>query len=147
MTMRLTEPLREIDLLTTRRTITDAGCWEWTGATNGYGYGMVFVRGRRWYVHRLSYTLMVAPIPPRFVVDHLCRNTLCFNPEHLEAVTHRENILRSPAVGAKTHCRNGHRYTTANTYTTPGGSRQCRTCSRARSRETNARRRAQRRTR
>lgn len=131
----------EINLMAAKRLVTSAGCWEWTGATNGYRYGMLFVHGRRYYAHRLSYQLAAETIPARYVVDHLCENTLCFNPEHLEAVTHQENIRRASKVGAKTHCVHGHAYTPENTYVTPAGARQCRNCNKRRSQITNARRR------
>lgn len=96
--------------------------------------------------HRLSYIISVGPIPEHLTdIDHLCRVRSCVNPQHLEPVTHRENILRSPIVGiltgqisaarekAKTHCPHGHEYTTKNTYTRPvSGHRVCRACSRIR---------------
>lgn len=33
-------------------------------------------------------------LPPKKHVDHLCRNRRCWNPEHLEAVTHKQNQKR-----------------------------------------------------
>jgi hypothetical protein len=90
--------LPEIAALVKYRRIED-GHWLWTGTTNGVGYGVVFIRYCRWYVHRLSYVLAVGPIPPGMELDHLCRVRSCFNPEHLEAVTHAENMRRSPFVG------------------------------------------------
>jgi hypothetical protein len=75
------------------------------------------------------------------VVDHLCENTLCFNPAHLEPVTHQENIRRASKVGGKTHCTHQHAYTPTNTYVTPAGARHCRICKRRRARAFNARRR------
>jgi hypothetical protein len=42
-------------------------------------------------------------------MDHLCRVRVCVNPDHLEAVTHKVNIHRSPTHSAnKTHCKHGH---------------------------------------
>lgn len=135
--------LPEIAKLLARRSITDAGCWQWTGGTNGVGYGVVTVRYRRYYVHRLSYQLAAGFVPTGLVIDHLCRNTSCLNPEHLEPVTHAQNVRRSPLVGAKAHCRHGHAFTPENTYVSPAGARQCRACLRRRSREIRARRRDQ----
>lgn len=133
--------LPEVRVMAGRRHVTTAGCWEWTGATNGYGYGLVFIRGRRYYTHRLAYQLAEGSIPLGLVVDHLCENPICFNPIHLEAVTHQENIRRASKVGGKTHCIHGHAYTPENTYVTPAGARQCRLCNQRRARATNARRR------
>ena len=110
----------------------ESGCWTWTRSTNGVGYGMFFLRGQRHYAHRFTYAQVAGPIPPGFVIDHLCRNTLCCNPEHLEAVTHLENVRRSPLIGAKTHCKAGHAFDDENTYITPAGARACRACRRAR---------------
>jgi len=68
-------------------------------------------------------------------IDHLCRVRCCVNPDHLEAVTHRENILRGNTFAAvnaaKTHCPKGHEYTPENTRIHTGGRRQCIACSRA----------------
>lgn len=133
--------LREIEALARRRQVTATGCWEWSGATNGYGYGVVSIRNSRHYVHRLSYQLAEGAIPARHVVDHLCENTLCFNPIHLEPVTHKENIRRASKVGGKKRCNHGHSYSPANTYITPAGARQCRICKLRRARAANARRR------
>lgn len=64
-------------------------------------------------------------------LDHLCRNRLCVNPEHLEVVSRGENVLRGVGVTAenkrKTHCAHGHEFTTENTYRY-GNKRHCRTC-------------------
>ena len=124
--------------------VRSTGCWEWTGPDNGAGYGVVSLGplGKR-YVHRLAYRIANGRIPDGLVIDHLCRNTRCFNPDHLEAVTHRENIVRSPLIGAKTHCVAGHPFTPENTYLSPAGARRCRRCSRRRWREMRARRRAE----
>jgi hypothetical protein len=66
-------------------------------------------------------------------IDHLCRNTKCVNPEHLEPVTIRENLLRGIGPSAKhavkTHCPAGHEYSGDNLYVHPvKGMRYCRTC-------------------
>jgi len=37
---------------------------------------------------------MVGPVPDGLELDHLCRNRYCVNPHHLEAVSHRTNVLR-----------------------------------------------------
>jgi hypothetical protein len=94
-------------------------CWLWTGSTDGGGrYGAIGVEGRLRRAHRVAYELFVGPIPDGMDIDHTCRVTLCCNPEHLEPVTHRENVLRGEAPTArnarKTHCVRGHELAGAN---------------------------------
>jgi hypothetical protein len=88
--------------------------------------------------HRIAYLLTGQTIPSGWHVDHLCRNHACCNPRHLEAVTHRENLLRGATVAAaharKTHCPHGHLYAGDNLVTRRNGQRVCRTCQRARHR-------------
>lgn len=70
-------------------------CWEWLGHRDRNGYGCFSqTRALRWRAHRLSYQLLVGPIPNGLVIDHLCRNTGCVNPDHLEPVTQLENVRR-----------------------------------------------------
>lgn len=118
-------------------------CWEWTAGTYSNGYGLFFVehspKRRNAMAHRVAYELSVGPIPDGLVIDHLCRNRACVNPDHLEPVTHRVNLLRGEGLtaihAAQTHCAHGHEYTPSNTYVRPGGTRECRTCVRQRARE------------
>jgi hypothetical protein len=113
-----------------------AGCWEFTGCRlRGSGYGRIGWDGRLWLTHRVTYTLMVGPIPDDLEIDHLCKNKPCCNPAHLEAVTRSENLRRGTQGDhlaafelAKTHCPARHPYDAANTYFTPRGHRQCRIC-------------------
>lgn len=106
------------------------GCWNWVGATppNGYGlFGLSKPLTKKVLAHRWSYEFHVGPIPEGLEIDHLCRNTRCVNPEHLEAVTPEENIRRIPRP---THCPSGHPYDEANTYVGVDRRRKCRTCNR-----------------
>jgi hypothetical protein len=117
-------------------TVSD-GCWEWTGAQRFAGYGTLKVNGKSMLAHRYAwYWYYGEMVPNDMVVDHLCRNTLCVNPTHLEVVTHAENIKR----GLKGdlfpgHCPAGHDYTPENTLINRKGSPVCRTCKRSRERK------------
>ena len=116
------------------------GCWIWTGCivqcahhSKKWPYGHFSKDGRQMPAHRASYELYKGAIGENLDIDHLCRNTLCVNPAHLEAVTHSENIRRGYALKPLvTHCKNGHEYIQENTYfkKRPGGTitRECRTC-------------------
>lgn len=111
------------------------GCWLWTRANNGR-YGLLSVNGRDRLAHRFAYEHFRGPIPVGMQIDHLCRKSLCVNPDHLEVVTNRQNTLRgvsNAAVNAKkTHCLNGHEFTPENTRLDRkhkvGVERVCRTC-------------------
>jgi hypothetical protein len=107
------------------------GCLNWLGHLDRQGYG-------RWgpsMAHRRVYEMHHGPIPAGLTIDHLCSNRRCVNIDHLEAVSIRENLLRSPytltSINArKTHCLHGHRFDESNTYRPPSGGRACRACRR-----------------
>lgn len=86
-----------------------ADCWTWTGATSDTGYGLYQAATNRLVrAHRYSYELTVGPIAEGLVIDHLCRNTSCVNPEHLEAVTQTENVRRGLRGELHETCPYGH---------------------------------------
>lgn len=126
-------------------------CWIWTAAanrSNGGRYGWFRLPRQRAGIkaHRWAWEEVNGPLSDRLQLDHLCRNTLCVNPAHLEPVTIRENVLRgtnTPAQHArKTHCIHGHPLSGENTYTAASGQRMCRTCRRQWERERKARKKA-----
>jgi len=68
------------------------------GNKNADGYGQLGLRKNGYsttvQAHRLCYELLVGKIEDGLQVDHLCRIHNCVNPDHLEPVTQRENIVR-----------------------------------------------------
>ena len=123
----------------------DGDCWLWTAGKTPEGYGKFWLDGRTVLAHRIAYGLEHGAIPDGLHLDHLCRVRHCVR--HIEPVTVRENLLRGPTTlaainAAKTHCRNGHEFTAANTYSPPDGSRMCRECMRASDRRAYWRKRA-----
>mgnify|MGYP001563313491 FL=1 len=114
-------------------TYLDSPCTIWSGAKNNMGYGIYggSHSRERGLVHRRAYIQEVGPIPEGLVLDHLCRNTACYNTAHLEPVTQRENILRGNAPEqvrehwtARAVCARGHLLTENLRVTPPGGKRK-----------------------
>jgi len=109
-------------------------CLLWTGrkSKNGYGQFRVGSRGidrRMVRAHKWIYEYLVGCVPDGLDLDHLCRNRACVNHLHLEPVTRRENLRRSPLSNYnKTHCKNGHEYNQLNTRIARNGQRVCRAC-------------------
>lgn len=122
----------------------NSGCWVWLASTNGHGYGQLAVsRSRSRGAHRIAYELFRGPIPSGMTLDHLCRIRSCVNPDHLEIVSIRVNLLRgngwSGRKARQTHCLRGHLLVAPNLNTTKDGGRQCRTCTNFRARRRRAR--------
>ena len=122
------------------------GCWVWLGSKQPAGYGQMTVDGKLRRAHRVSYELVKGRIPDGLDLDHLCHNPSCVNPNHLEPVTRRENLLRGNTIparhAAKTHCINGHALTGDN-ISLSEGFRRCKTCWRNRANKRYQERRAQ----
>lgn len=122
-----------------RYEVSSDGCWLWKGRLDN-GYGSLWVnKKQKLGAHVFSYMVHnLTLVPEGLCVDHLCRNRSCVNPEHLEQVTLKENVLRGvgpSAVNAKkTHCINGHEFTEENTYRYSRG-RACKECQRASNRK------------
>lgn len=120
---------RERFLLKTQQ--EENGCWRWTGKMDGR-YGRCGGPGSNRLAHRAAYMLLVGPIPDGLTIDHLCRNTWCVNPAHLEPVSLVENLKRMHSAlghgGAR--CKRGHERTPENI----NERGECRVCHRDRMR-------------
>ena len=95
-------------------------CWEWGGSLNKGGYGQMSINNRPYLSHRISCAIYKKDFNDALVVDHICRNRKCCNPDHLRMVTTRVNCTEnsksiSSANKSKTHCKQGHEFTKGNT--------------------------------
>jgi hypothetical protein len=98
-------------------------CWIWTGAMRNHGYGAIGDN----LAHREFYQHYIGLIPDGMHLHHRCDTPLCVNPAHLQLIRPADHPVITWA--GKTHCRNGHLRTDANTYRRPNGTRLCRECS------------------
>jgi hypothetical protein len=112
-----------------------SGCFEWQGSKTPDGYGWFSWNHRATLAHRWSYEAVRARIPEGMVIDHLCRNTCCVNPLHLECVSMGENTRRGilhdvqrAAAKQRTHCQRGHPFFGPNLGVSSTGTRMCREC-------------------
>lgn len=132
--------------------VQDNGCWHWKGPRSKAGYGMIYQRRDGVFkgilAHRFFFEQHGGVLEGRKPLDHVCHNTdktctpeveclhrRCVNPDHLQLVTTQINVLRGNGFAAvnaaKTHCKEGHAFTSTNTYVDPQGRRNCITCRRA----------------
>lgn len=103
----------------------NSGCWLWSGTCSPGGYAQIthtspHTGKKAKWAHRLAYEIFKGPIPEDSEIDHRCRVRCCVNPDHLEAVSKRENIHRSMGFAGlnvrKTHCKRGHEFIPENVY-------------------------------
>ncbi len=113
-------------------------CILWDGptfTTHGNTYGRLIGK-KLIQAYKVAYESKYGPVSEGLVIDHLCRNGLCVNVDHLEAVSNVENIMRgmgAPAQNArKTHCKRNHELIGTNLLNRKNGKRECRECNRVR---------------
>jgi hypothetical protein len=109
-------------------------CWIWIAAKDKAGYGKFRLTENNTTAHRAAYILFKGLLAKGLVIDHLCRNKSCVNPEHLEAVPQLTNLERGINVPSmihkvKTHCPKGHEYSGDNLKLHKSG-RHCKICQR-----------------
>jgi hypothetical protein len=118
--------------------VPEAGCWLWEKSVTGLGYARMAHHGKARAAHRLSFEAFKGEIPEGLEIDHTCKVRSCVNPDHLEAVTRHENMLRSSVWTyrkTRTHCPKGHELTGDNVFTSVslGNKYLCLACKKQRS--------------
>lgn len=109
-------------------------CWNWKAGFNSNGYGEFWNGFRSMPAHRYSFETFRGRVDDGLVLDHLCKNKNCVNPNHLEAVTTKENNIRGDGFAGvnsrKTHCIRGHKLIKKNLCGTylKKGIRKCKIC-------------------
>lgn len=107
--------------------VDENGCWTWLGAKSFNGYGNVRIDKKQYRAHRVSYEDKNGAIPKDKVIDHVCLNKSCVNPNHLEAVSQKINAQRALLGKRNLFCKKGHEMNEKNTYLS-GNSRSCKKC-------------------
>ena len=121
--------------------IPEMGCWVWTAGRDKDGYGRFTIDSRSRLAHRVSYEAKFGLIPDGLVIDHLCRETSCVNPDHLRAVTNWENLMAEGSrAPAKLQAERDNCERCGSAYSDLGYQRACRKCRTARDRVYNKRR-------
>lgn len=136
--VQLNEASRKGHLSPVGYVIQENGCWDWVGAKSGR-YGTIYRSGKNLWAHRYVFE-MIRGSTGSVGLDHLCRNPSCVNPDHLEPVSQRINILRGDSPPARqarrTHCLRGHPLSRENVWMAGKNrtKRQCRLCAKIRQR-------------
>lgn len=106
-TVRHISPLSETELIRFWMWVDKTEtCWNWQGALSTSGYGKTKkLGGLAHSAHRLSWFITNGDIPEGLVIDHTCHNPACVNPDHLQAVTQKQNLENYLPVNSKTGYR------------------------------------------
>ena len=123
----------------------DTGCWIWTGAYTGNGYGAAYVDGKPHGAHRFMWEHMLGKtIPPGMLACHRCDNTRCVWPGHIFIGTPGDNTRDALVKGrlktfrppVKERCKHNHTLADAYVRIWRGyRNRHCRTCTKIRYKE------------
>jgi len=117
-----------IDRFLPKIKIINSGCWKWTANITKNGYSLFRLGLTQVYGHRFIYEYFYdLKIPKELVIDHLCKNTKCVNPLHLELVTQKTNCQRVKPHTPRRYCLRGHEITLENTFM-DSGRRRCKIC-------------------
>ena len=95
----------------------NSGCWLWDMSLDQDGYGRAKFEEIKTPAHRISYMAFNGDVG-EMMVCHKCDTPACVNPDHLWLGTAKDNMDDAVKKGHrhKTHCRNGHKFTSENTY-------------------------------
>ncbi len=114
-------------------------CWYWTGDISQDGYGRFYPKDKMILAHRYAYELANDCIPANLVCHHKCYTTYCVNPNHLEAVTIKYNVLDGNGICAqnkrKIYCKHGHPLFGDNLRISKDKERVCKKCARRRNKK------------
>lgn len=119
----------------------EADCWHWKAFKDRSGYGGFVIDGKTRRAHRVAYEWWCSLIPEGLVIDHICGQRDCVNPNHLQAVSRAENTRRGDGGKIwreRSHCSMGHEFTEENTFHRSDGGRGCRVCRKERNRRYHA---------
>jgi HNH endonuclease len=93
-------------------------CWLWTRTRLSTGYGVIKINNESLLCHRVAFRYTRGFLPGKgLVLDHLCENRLCVNPDHLNVTTIYLNAFRGGRRPSKsiyrrpvlqTYCKRGH---------------------------------------
>jgi hypothetical protein len=103
-------------------------CIEAKGYLNSSGYITQYQNKRKYLAHRLAWIRAKGKIPKGYEIDHKCQNKRCINIEHLDCVTHAENMKRHWERNHKDRCIRGHLL--EGKRTRAKGGRYCKICMR-----------------
>ena len=122
--------------------VKDNQCWQWNRSLIKSGYGVFRLKNNnKWSMylaHRVSWSIFKGDLDLNLVIDHMCKNRGCVNPDHLRQVTNEHNVMINsdgvaPRNKLKTHCYRGHNYSVVGFYPYKG-KRKCSECNRENSR-------------